>query len=247
MSLAAAIGRELSFAFDHVTQWRERVELLCASAVPPVTELDDAVEWIVAPALAGEQALLGAGFVAAPGLLRDAPWHFAWWLSPANGVGLAGRPRSLRRLAVAEDPAADGFHDYTRLEWWREAAAGDGSHLTGPYIDFLCTDELTLTITAPVRVGERMLGVVGADLSVTAVERVVDTIWGAERERLLLVGESGRVVATNDPRVETGSLIEADGAGLPVAGCGGTLALVVHRTRPEHPEHREHPERKAHP
>lgn len=241
MSLAAAIGGELSFAFDHVTQWRGRLERLCASGVPPLTEFDDAVEWIVAPALADERALLGAGFVAAPGLFPDAPWHFAWWLSPANAVGLAGRPRSLRRLAVAEDPEADGFHDYTRLEWWRGAAAGEGTYLTGPYIDFLCTDELTLTITAPVRVGGRMLGVVGADLSVAAVERVVDAIWGAEPQRLLLVGESGRVVATNDPRVETGSLIEAGGTGLPVAGCGGTLALVVHRARPDHPERTAHP------
>ena len=36
-------------------------------------------------------------------------------------------------------------------------------HLTGPYVDYVCTDDYTITITTPVRVAGRLVGVVGTD------------------------------------------------------------------------------------
>ena len=133
-----------------------------ADAAPTAATLDPVVEASAVPALAADGLITGSGFVAAPGLLSDAHWHLAWWL---------GGPAGIRRLATIDDPSNDQFRDYTTLEWWRVPARTGARHLTGPYVDYVCTDDYTVTITTPVVVGGQLLGVVGMDVLVDRLER----------------------------------------------------------------------------
>ncbi|WP_062464978.1 cache domain-containing protein [Demequina soli] len=229
LEIADVLGAALGPVFAEVADWRDRLEHALAAGTGRAAEVDETVEWLVAPALAGAGPTLGAGFVAAPGFLEDAPWHLAWWVSAANGVGLAGRDGALRRLASIEDPLDESFHDYTRLEWWRGAVGGGDAYLTGPYIDYLCTDELTLTLTMPVRAEGRVVGVVGADLSVAGLERLTDGVLGHAAVPAVLGTAAGRVIAATDAGVEPGMPARRLGwAGEwhPVPGCGGTLAVA---------------------
>ena len=154
------------------------------------------------PALAADGLITGAGFVAAPGLLSDAHWHLAWWLGGAGGI---------RRLATIDDPSNDQFRDYTTLEWWRFPARTGARHLTGPYVDYVCTDDYTVTITTPVVVGGQLLGVVGMDVLVDRLERELLPLLRASGASIAVVNASGRVVTSTDSRREPGSMLRLDG------------------------------------
>lgn len=177
--------------------------------------------------------------MAAPGFLADAEWHLAWWLG-GNAGGRSGSAPRVRRLLATEDPGDDAFRDYTTLEWWRVPASTRAPHITGPYVDYLCTDDYTLTLTTPVMLEDTMVGVVGADLYVADVERSILPSLRSVAETTTLVNAWGRVVVSTDPHLATGSILRVGGERVAFTGestladgrrvlpCGSTnLALVV--------------------
>ena len=149
-----------------------------------------------------ELPLAGAGFVAQTGVLVDAPYWLEWWTAdPELGV------ESCRKLAADTDPASVGFRDYTELPWFVTPRETRTLHVTGPYVDYVCTDQHTLTVTQPVLVDDVFLGVAGVDVLAATVERVLrdplDTASGA----LVVVNRAGRVVASSDPERVVGDLV----------------------------------------
>jgi len=239
--VAIRVATTIDGIFAMIDGWRALLEerLTAAEALSAET-IDPLVETFAVPAVSGETLLTGAGFVAAPGALADAEWHLAWWL------GTAGATHGVRRLATIDDPAHEQFRDYTALEWWRVPEATGARHLTGPYVDYVCTDDYTVTITTPVVLGGTMVGVVGADALVDRLERVLLPVLRAGETPATLVNASGRVVTSTDARREPGSMLRADGLadavralspepvrlpdGTSVLACGDTsLALVVGR------------------
>ncbi len=222
----AAVLETFDGVFDRIVQWRDSLEPVLGSTVS-VADVDAAVEALVVPSLSEPNALMiGAGFVAAPGFLAEAPWHLAWWLGHSNTFGIGSADPGLRRLVAEEDPTSESFRDYSTLEWWRVPATSGERHITGPYVDYLCTDDYTLTLTMPVMSGPRMVGVVGADLYVNDIERALLPRVRAIGGGATIVNASGRVVVSADPHRATGTLRRgASEAGIP---CGGTsLVLVV--------------------
>lgn len=239
LDVATHVAATIDGIFAMIDGWRDLLESRWrADASLSALRVDPVVESFAVPAVSGDTLLTGAGFVATPGALIDAEWHLAWWLS-GSGAG-----RSVRRLATIDDPAHEQFRDYTALEWWRVPTATGTRHLTGPYVDYVCTDDYTVTITTPVRIGERIVGVVGADALVDRLERTLLPVMRTGATPATLVNASGRVVTSTDARREPGSILRADGLGdalrhpvgprtaLPggatVVPCGDTsLALVV--------------------
>lgn len=223
-----AVSATFSGVFGHIERWNHEVEELARreSGTLSAGQVDDLVEELVLPELSREGALvIGAGFVATPGFLTDAEWHLAWWLGHANTFGLGSADPTIRRLEAEEDPESESFRDYTTLEWWRVPSNTLAQHITGPYVDYLCTDDYTLTLTAPVTVDGRMIGVVGADLYVNDIERMLLPRVRAIDGPATVVNASGRVVVSTDPHRPTGSLLPLEGStGLP---CGSTSLLLV--------------------
>lgn len=239
---AARIAELIDDIFATIDGWAGTMSAwLTARTTVSAAELDAEVERLVVHRLQPNSLITGAGFVAAPGLLADARWHLAWWL---------GGSSPLRRLATIDDPDNDQFRDYTALEWWRHPERTGTRHLTGPYVDYVCTDDYTVTITAPVMVEGRMAGVVGTDALVDRLETaLVPELRAVGASVATLVAASGRVVMSTDSRREPGSMLRIPGltdalqplrtamparvdATLPggerVASCGETtLALVV--------------------
>jgi hypothetical protein len=222
-----AIDRTFGGVFELIDSWRTLIEAYVdqQDGSPAVDDLDRVVESITVPALSVDGALvIGAGFVAVPGFLADAEWHLAWWLGHANTFGLGSADPTIRRLVAEENPASDSFRDYTTLEWWRVPTTTGARHITGPYVDYLCTDDYTLTLTVPAYNGARLIGVVGADLYVNDVERaLLAHLRGLEPATI--VNASGRVVASTDPHRPTGSLLRDPAERIPCSVAG--LALVL--------------------
>lgn len=244
----STVTRAFQGIFERIDGWRTAIEdhVSTGSALTRAG-IDSLVEKIVVPEFTREGSFtIGAGFVAAPGLIEDAPWHLAWWLGDLNTFGLGSDTPSIRRLDAVEDPAAESFRDYTTLEWWRVPSETGRRHITGPYVDYLCTDEYTLTLTEPVNRGPERIGVVGADLYVEDLENVLLPDLRAIGRPTTLVNAHSRVVVSTDVHLPTGALLRLDGlpdvlhsgdpaprhlaSGHAVIGCADTgLALVVAR------------------
>jgi hypothetical protein len=244
--IAAYIAETIDPVFATIDVWRDTLESqLTRLAEPTAAVVDPLVSALVHPALEGPGLITGAGFVATPGYLADAHWHLAWWLA-----GNGSRDRSgVRRLAAESDPESENFRDYTGLEWWRVPARSGTRHLTGPYVDYVCTDDYTITITTPVRVAGTMVGVVGTDAYAARLEQELRVVIHGAGAPCAVVNASGRVVTATESRREPGSMLRIDGlsealsplrdpipAGIAVAlpggqtvlACGDTsLALVV--------------------
>ncbi|MCU1417336.1 MAG: hypothetical protein JWP32_1510 [Schumannella sp.] len=217
--------------FALIDGWRESVEHFVSAHEVDVAGIDALVETLVVPDLTRDGALIiGAGFVAQPGFIPDAPWHLAWWLGHANTFGVTGPAApALRRLIAVEDEQSESFRDYTTLEWWRVPSTTHERHITGPYVDYLCTDDYTLTSTTPAFHDGAMIGVVGADIYVNDIERtLLPAVRGAGR-RAALVNASGRVVVASDSSRPTGSLIRRASWAQHdrVVPCANGLALLI--------------------
>lgn len=226
----ASVTATFGSVFEQIDSWREAIEALITSSEGAVTAnaIDELTELLVVPGLSRDRALIiGAGFVAAPGFLVDAEWHLAWWLGHSNTFGMGSADPSLRRLEAEEDPTSESFRDYTTLEWWRVPASTRARHITGPYVDYLCTDDYTLTLTMPAMHAGTMIGVVGADLYVNDVERALLPPVRAIGTTATIINASRRVVVSTDPHRPTGSILRAEVTGESVA-CGDTsLSLVL--------------------
>ncbi len=150
-----------------------------------------------------DRLLVGAGYVAAPGVLDDAPYWLEWWTVP----GADDEPVAPEPLEVVVDPSAEDFRDYTTLPWFVVPRDSGRRHVTGPYVDYLCTDDYTLTFTVPVQVAGRFAGVVGADVYVRHVELRTLAQIEALPGTVTLVNSVGRVLVSNDGSQDSGSLV----------------------------------------
>lgn len=203
VATAARVAETIDGIFAMIDGWRDVVEARLSSDLElTAASVDPAVESFAVPALTGDVLITGSGFVAAPGVLSDAEWHLAWWL---RGVD------EPQRLATIDDPAHEQFRDYTALEWWRVPVRSGARHLTGPYVDYVCTDDYTVTITTPVRVAGRIVGIVGADALVDRLERELLPVLRASGSDTALVNASGRVVTSTDAGREPGSILRLEG------------------------------------
>ncbi len=224
-----AVSTTFAAVFEQIESWREAIEALIAVEDGAITaaQVDELAETLVVPGLSLDDALIiGAGYVATPGFLIDSEWHLAWWLGHSNTFGIGSADPSIRRLEAEEDPASESFRDYTALEWWRVPAATLARHITGPYVDYLCTDDYTLTLTMPATHKGSMIGVVGADLYVNDIERTLLPHVRAIGRPATVINSSRRVVVSTDPHRATGSILRADGDGEVIA-CGATSLLLV--------------------
>ena len=117
---------------------------------------------------------------------------------------------------------------YVKSEWFRIPVETGQAHVTGPYVDFLCTDEYVLTFTHPVfcRPDGPVAGIVGMDVTVQRLER--GAMPGLRRigERATLVNSDGRAIVSAAPDIAAGDLAAAEeGCGVyPGAGSSGSGA-----------------------
>ncbi len=152
----------------------------------------------------------GAGVITAPDLLRDAPRWLEWWWTTGSGT-----PEALR---VNLDPAAPDFFDYTTADWYAAPERTQRRQAAGPYVDYACTNEYTITLSTPVRAGRELLGVAAADVLVASVERRVLPALTALPRPVVLASADGRVIASNSPQWTPGLRVDLAAAPAPPSG-----------------------------
>ncbi len=225
--VADAVAEVFRGVFDQLAAWREPIEsLLDAGPDLRAAALDGAVAELVLPRLEEpEPMLVGAGFIADGEVVRGGGVHFAWWLGPLEDNPVLGSTDEPTRLDLSTRGYAEYLRDFRALEWYRIPATTRQAHVTGPYVDHLCTCDYILTLTMPVhaRDGERMVGVVGADIAVRRLEGALLRDFLDVESPLALVNEQGRVVVSTDPSLQVGRLA---GPGSANVACPGTPFTV---------------------
>ena len=105
------------------------------------------------------------------------------------------------------------------MPWYHVPRDTGHRHVTGPYVDYLCTDDYTLTFTVPVTDGGRFVGVAGADVRVLTFEQAVMPSLRSGPKGTAVVNAQGRVVLSNSVRHISGTLVrDPDVAGLWTTG-----------------------------
>lgn len=101
------------------------------------------------------------------------------------------------------------------MPWYEGPRGRRTSVITGPYVDYLCTDHYTLTFTEPVLLpasgsseGDEPAGVSGVDVRVLAVEDAFLGRLRASSRVLAVVNDVGRVVVSNSSRFLSGNLVD---------------------------------------
>lgn len=205
-ALVERVSRLCESTFTAVDGLRGVAEQLLTARAEPLRRADiEPIAAVVRPLLEAEGTpLVGAGLVLAPDVLGE-HW-MEWWHRGPGGVA------AVRRLRPVLDPAAENFYDYTLLPWFAVPRRTGARHVTGPYVDWLCTEEYTLTFTVPLRRGGEFLGVVGADIVNSWLERRLLPLLHRLRRPAALVNAEGRIVVANHPALVTGSVARAEGA-----------------------------------
>jgi hypothetical protein len=211
-SCANEVGEIFAGVFRTLDGWRE--EIAAAGPSRPA-DLDALVEELVVPALqhapsaahTPESLLIGAGFIAAPQYVTGRDAHFAWWLGPLASNPLLGTTSEPSRLDLAARVNTEFLRDFRELEWYQVPETTDRTHVTGPYVDHLCTFDFIITLTMPVRAGEQMIGVIGADVYVKRLEKVLLPHFLALDHPVALVNEAGRVVVSTEPSLPAGDIL----------------------------------------
>lgn len=146
-----------------------------------------------------DRPLYGAGFCASESVVAEGN-PLAWWQGP---------DRSL--LASSTFGPGQAAIDLVRLEWYRIPEATGARHVAGPFVDYLCSNEITITSALPVTIHGRFSGVICADVLVSSLEQaLLPALAGIPNATL--VNASGRVVISRHPDSETGDRC-ADTAG----------------------------------
>lgn len=185
-----------STVFDEIAVLQERLTELVAGAAVTAADVTD-VALPLTESMLARHPLYGGGFVAAPGFLADHHLYLAWW---------QGDDQQL--LAKRAAPGSGDLFDYSRMEWYRTPMSTGRGHITGPFVDYVCSDEYILTATAPVMVGDVPAGVVGADTLLETFESLM--LPAVRTADATLVNHYRRVVISADPRVPAGRLVDVD-------------------------------------
>ena len=138
-----------------------------------------------------DRPLYGAGFCGSDTVVTEGN-PLAWWQGP-------------ERLLLASSTFGHGQAaiDLERLEWYRVPRQTGTQHVAGPFVDYLCSNEITLTSSVPLIVDGELWGVACADVLVATIEEsLLPSMSGIEGAAL--VNAHGRVVVSSDPDRETG-------------------------------------------
>ncbi|MGO4805921.1 cache domain-containing protein [Arthrobacter sp. 2MCAF15] len=139
----------------------------------------------------------GAGFIANAGLLGPERSYIAWWQGP-----------DLEPVDALANFSPNSISRYVKAEWFRIPVETGQAHVTGPYVDFLCTDEYVLTFTHPVftRPDGPVAGIVGIDVTVQRLERGAMPALRRIGARATLVTADGRAVVSAASDIDAGDL-----------------------------------------
>lgn len=142
--------------------------------------------------------IIGAGIAYAPGSLPEAPQWLEWWRAQPKG-----EPKFVTHDL---NPDSLNYYDYTTREWFKLPSSTGRPLAVGPYVDLggINVSIITLCVPAPTAQGTHVLG---CDLPLANLEGVFLRALQIREPAVVLLGPNGRVIASNNARIATGTLL----------------------------------------
>jgi hypothetical protein len=134
--------------------------------------------------------LCGVGAVPARDVLADVSLWLQWWTNEPSGPTF---------LECDWDPQSPSFYDYPEAEWFREPTRRLEPWTAGPFFDEGGTNIHLVTISAPVLVDGRAIGVAAADMRVDQIDALCRPALERVGASAALVSRDGRIVSSSDP------------------------------------------------
>lgn len=204
--LAVAVGRLVEPLFAALEDLAADV-VACRRAARrgQCTERDlGPLERVITAGMGAHPSMVGMGYVAAPGVVGDQQRYLLWW---------ARAGEELARLRLNFDAASVDVYDYLDMEWYRCAERGGARNAFGPYVDYSGSGQYVITASVPVVDGSTFLGVAGADLAMSALERPLIAVLRTSPTEVVLVNDEPRVLAANTPRWVLGARLRTPAPG----------------------------------
>ena len=224
MSRLQEVADQLGEVFDGYFSELNELRMAVEAGLARGDEIDPLVFGFVAPRLMDPTAtVVGAGFIGGPGSAAGESIHFAWWLGPLENNPLLGTTTEVTKLDLAAREYADYLRDFTTMEWYSVPESTGDRHITGPYVDHLCTCDYMLTLTSPV--GSPVLGVVGLDILVRQIEPGILRLLRSLQGAAALLSSTGRIIASTSENWELGAGLQ-DHGGIPVPGTSLMVATI---------------------
>lgn len=189
---ADAIASEIEGMLDGVYGHIDRLRSMVINTVEPDhPALRDAtlagIEGVARDLVTTIPWVGGAGFVAALDTVDREHRYWNWWMRSSDGVS---------RLHPPRNASASAEYAYESMQWYRDGQDGVAS-VFGPFVDFAGVNQLVILCAQPVTERGVFLGIVGADLVIDRVEIHLVQLLRKLEGLAVLVGSSGRVVASS--------------------------------------------------
>ncbi len=155
--------------------------------------------------VAQDPLTVGMGFVGAPGQVDGQERYMLWWQQHKDHTS---------RLRLNFDRSTVDVYDYLEMDWFKDSGPEHPRVAFGPYVDYSGSELYIITASVPVIVGGVMIGVAGADLLSSELERRLLGVLRESDAEALIVNSERRVVASNSARWIPGSRLKT----LPEAG-----------------------------
>ena len=202
---------ELTELIDSVAAWHdqvpETVERLAAVAMDAISTdprtVADRVEELAMELLTSTDRFAGAGIVSVHPAVTTRSRSLLWWVThQENGQR---NPSPLDADLTELGTYQDGLED---IEWYRVPATTGLRHMTGPFVDYMCTDQFAFTFTMPLMIEREFYGVAGIDMSVRSLEVDVESQMQRLSEDAILLANDDLIAISLDPRFATGSRLK---------------------------------------
>lgn len=184
-------------------QWDMDVTDAISRSVITKQEFDALSERLTRPFLEQHPESIGGGLIPSPDFLPDAPWHSSWWIAEHG----SHETTTIKPLQVSSNPRSASFYDFTQQDWWVGPQQVDGLHITGPYIDYICSKEFALTLSRPFYANQRFAGVLGIDLSSKTVEDLADDQLATLKRPAAVVTGERYVIASTAVQLPCGTFV----------------------------------------
>ena len=142
--------------------------------------------------------IIGAGIAYAPGSLPEAPHWLEWWRAQPKG--------GPRFVTHDLNPDSLNYYDYTGREWFTLPSSTGQPVAVGPYVDFGGINVNIITLCVPAQTAQG-IHVLGCDLPLAKLEGVFLRALQLRDPAVVLLGPNGRVIASNNARIATGTLL----------------------------------------
>lgn len=153
--------------------------------------------------------LSGCGFVADLDVLAGPRRYWEWWTPSPDGTAPP------QPLLLRSDGGESSGYAYEGMAWFSGARQGVRT-VVGPYLDFAGADRFVLTCAEPVTVGDRFVGVTGADVLVPQFETILLTHLRRIEAEAIIVNRDGRVVTSTTSSLVPGERYHGGTDGVPV-------------------------------